>query len=66
MKLKGQEILKEEYKNKTKMSNTNLIGFGITLGGAIQGEKNLNPKQFESVIYQIPFKNQNKDENRSL
>jgi len=25
-------------------------------GGAIQGEKNLNPKQFESVIYQIPSK----------
>ena len=25
-------------------------------GGPIQGGKNLNPKQFESVIYQIPSK----------
>ena len=25
-------------------------------GGAIQDGKNLNPKQFESVIYQIPSK----------
>lgn len=29
-------------------------------GGATQGEKSLNPKQFKSVIYQIPSKNQKK------
>jgi len=31
-------------------------------GGSTQGGKSLNPKQFESVIYQILTYKQNKDE----